>query len=91
MDLYWWEPIFYVVYLLSDDGSFEKKIESNHSSLLQLSEVERIQARALRLRSKPDWIRFIGSCYSLTCMNEKDDWTSISGQKYLFLDWMSGF
>ncbi len=58
-------------------------------NLKTIFEVNRIQVRALRLRSKPDWISFIGSCYSLACVNEKDNWKSISGQKYRFLDWMS--
>ena len=58
-------------------------------NLKTIFEVNRIQVRALRLRSKPDWISFIGSCYSLACVNEKDNWKSVSGQKYRFLDWMS--
>src|SRR6266487_328613 len=58
-------------------------------NLKTIFEVNRIQARALRLRSKPDWISFIGTCYSLACVNEKDNWKSVSGQKYRFLDWMS--
>jgi hypothetical protein len=52
-------------------------------------QINRIQARALRLRSMADWMNFVESCYSLACVNEKDNWTSVSGQKQRFLEWMT--
>jgi hypothetical protein len=38
------------------------------------------QARAFRIQSKLDWLTFIDSCYSPECINEKENWTSRTGE-----------
>jgi hypothetical protein len=34
------------------------------------------------------WIAFIGSCYPISCINENEDWRSISGIRQPFMSWM---
>lgn len=48
-----------------------------------------IHARERQLLSAKDWNHFIKSCYLLECVDEKDNWTSLKGQKQHFVEWMS--
>ena len=47
------------------------------------------KARALRVQSPQDWLFLIDSCYQLACINESDNWTSGTGVKQKFPDWMT--
>lgn len=49
--------------------------------------VSQTQARYCRIQSLRAWTNFIDSCYSLTCINEEEDWRSINGRKNHFVTW----
>ena len=43
--------------------------------------VSKTQTRACHIQSIEGWLNFIDSCYSLICVDQSYDWTSITGRK----------
>lgn len=59
------------------------------NTLKGIAIVNEIKARACHIGSVDEWSSFIESCYSLICVDQSHDWTSMTGRKQYLPEWIS--